>query len=176
MQISPLIIARELTTVSDWAPSQADVDQPITVKVSASTRQITASIPIDDQTMTIAINLPPSYPLQRATVDSVHRVGVEEKKWRSWLITTQGVINFSSEGNGGSLIEGLMAWRKNVTATLKGQAECSICYSVVSAERQLPSKRCATCKNMFHGGCLYRWFKSSNSSSCPLCRNAFHYS
>ncbi|KAL8831212.1 MAG: hypothetical protein Q9191_000993 [Dirinaria sp. TL-2023a] len=174
--ISPLIIGRELTAVSEWSPSQASADQPLTIKVSASTRQITASIPIDEQTMSIAIHLPQSYPLQRATVESVHRVGVDEKKWRSWLITTQGVINFSNEGNGGSLIEGLMAWRKNVTATLKGQTECSICYSVVSAEKQLPSKRCGTCRNMFHGGCLYRWFKSSNSSSCPLCRNAFHYS
>ena len=174
--ISPLIIGRELTTVSEWGPSQATADQPLTIKVSASTRQITASIPVDEQTMSIAIHLPQSYPLQRATVDSVNRVGVDEKKWRSWLITTQGVINFSNEGNGGSLIEGLMAWRKNVTATLKGQTECSICYSVVSAEKQLPSKRCGTCRNMFHGGCLYRWFKSSNSSSCPLCRNAFHYS
>ena len=176
MQISPLIIANELATVSAWAPSQAAVDQPLAVKVSHTTHEITASIPVDEQTMSIAIRLPPSYPLARATVDSIHRVGVDEKKWRSWLITTQGVINFSSEGKGGSLIEGLMAWRRNVTATLKGQTECSICYSVVSAERQLPSKRCGTCRNMFHGGCLYRWFKSSNSSSCPLCRNAFNYS
>jgi len=176
MQISPIIITNELTHVSAWGPSQAAADQPLTIKVSLPAREITASIPIDEQIMSIAIRLPPSYPLARATVESIHRVGVDEKKWRSWLITTQGVINFSGEGNGGSLIEGLLAWRKNVTATLKGQTECSICYSVVSAERQLPSKRCGTCRNMFHGGCLYRWFKSSNSSSCPLCRNAFHYS
>lgn len=175
LQISPIIIASELNTVSLWGPSQADADQPLSVKVSTSTREITASIPIDEQTMSIAIRMPSSYPLSRATVESIHRVGVDERKWRSWIITTQGVINFSNEGNGGALIEGLLAWRKNVTATMKGQTECAICYSVVSAERQLPSKKCGTCRNMFHGGCLYRWFKSSNSSSCPLCRNAFNY-
>lgn len=175
--ISRLIIALELSTVSAWAPSQATADAPLNVKVSPSAREITASIPVDEQNMQIAIHLPPTYPLARATVDSVHRVGVDEKKWRGWLITTQGAINFSSadSGEGGNLIDGLLAWRKNVTATMKGQTECAICYSVVGSDGQLPSKRCGTCKNMFHGSCLYKWFKSSNSSSCPLCRNAFNY-
>ncbi|KAL8999416.1 MAG: hypothetical protein Q9169_001730 [Polycauliona sp. 2 TL-2023] len=174
--ISPLIIASELSTVSAWGPSQAsDPDQPLTIKVSTSTREITASIPIDEQFMSLAIVLPPSYPLSRATVSSLHRVGVTEQKWRSWIITTQGVINFSDIGGGNQLVDGLMAWRKNVTATLKGQSECAICYSVVSADRQLPSKRCGTCKNLFHGSCLFKWFKSSNSSGCPLCRNQFSY-
>lgn len=175
--IAPHIIASELSAVSSWATSrEADTDQPLTVKISTSTREITASIPIDEQSMSIAITLPPSYPLSRATVSGLHRVGVTEQKWRSWVITTQGVINFSDIGGGGQLIDGLMAWRKNVMATLKGQTECAICYSVVSADRQLPSKRCGTCKNSFHGGCLFKWFKSSNSSSCPLCRNQFSYS
>jgi len=176
--ISPLIIASELTTITDWAPSQATADQPMIIKVSTTAREITASIPIDEQTMTIAIHLPKSYPLARAEVTSVHRVAVAEKKWNSWLINTQGVINFSSggAGEGNALIDGLMAWRKNVTAAMKGQTECAICYSVVSGDRQLPSKKCQTCKNTFHSSCLFRWFKSSNSSSCPLCRNAFNYS
>ena len=175
--ISPLLIASDLSTVSAWAPSQATADAPLTVKVSPSTREITASIPVDEQLMQIAIRLPPTYPLARASVDSVHRVGVDEKKWRGWLITTQGVVNFSNadSGEGGNLIDGLLAWRKNVTATMKGQTECAICYSVVGTDGQLPSKRCGTCRNLFHGSCLFRWFKSSNSSSCPLCRNAFNY-
>ena len=175
--ISPLITASELSTISAWAPSQATADAPLTVKVSPSIREITASIPVDEQLMQIAIRLPPTYPLARASVEGVHRVGVDEKRWRSWLITTQGVVNFSTadSGEGGNLIDGLLAWRKNVTATMKGQTECAICYSVVGTDGQLPSKRCGTCRNLFHGSCLFRWFKSSNSSSCPLCRNAFNY-
>ncbi len=175
--ISRLIIASELSTISAWAPSQATADAPLNVKVSPSAREITASIPVDEQNMQIAIHLPPTYPLARATVDSVRRVSVDEKKWRGWLITTQGAINFSNadSGEGGNLIDGLLAWRKNVSATMKGQTECAICYSVVGVDGQLPGKRCGTCKNMFHGSCLYKWFKSSNSSSCPLCRNAFNY-
>ena len=176
--ISPLVVAQELSVISDWAPSQSAADQPMTVKVSPSAREITASIPIDEQTMAIAIRLPPAYPLARAEVESVHRVGVAEKKWRFWIINAQGVINFSSggAGEGNSIIDGLVAWRKNVTAAMKGQTECAICYSVVSADRQLPNKKCSTCKNTFHSSCLFRWFKRSNSSSCPLCRNNFNYS
>ena len=174
--VSPFIISTELATVSSWAPSvAAETEHPITVKTSTSTREITASIPIDEQSMSFAITLPPSYPLARATVSGLHRVGVREQQWRSWIITSQGVINFSQVGGGNQLIDGLMAWRKNVTATLKGQKECAICYSVVSSDRQLPSKKCGTCKNLFHGSCLFKWFRSSNSSGCPLCRNQFSY-
>lgn len=169
--ISPLVISSELATVSSWIPTQATEDQPLTIKVFPKAREITAGFDVDEQTMSIAIRLPPTYPLHQVTVEGTNRVGVDEKKWRSWLITTQGVINFSN----GSLIDGLLAWKKNVTGALKGQSECAICYSIISADRQLPSKRCGTCKNMFHSGCLFRWFKSSNSSSCPLCRNAFNY-
>ncbi|KAL2042416.1 hypothetical protein N7G274_004908 [Stereocaulon virgatum] len=180
--ISPLIITSELSTISAWAPTQRTDDQPMTVKTSPSSCEITASIPIDEQTMAIAVRLPPAYPLHRAEVKSIHRVGVVEKKWNSWLINAQGVMNLSSSSGGGgagegsALIDGLVAWRKNVSAAMKGQTECAICYSVVSGDRQLPSKRCSTCKNCFHSSCLFRWFKSSNSSSCPLCRNSFNYS
>ncbi|KAL9599220.1 MAG: hypothetical protein Q9219_004001 [cf. Caloplaca sp. 3 TL-2023] len=134
--ISPRIAASELSTVSGWsATREEEPDQPLTVKISTSTREITASIPIDEQAMSLAISLPPSYPLARATVSGIHRVGVTEQKWRSWIITTQGVINFSDIGGGGQLIDGLMAWRKNVTAALKGQTECAICYSVIEVTK-----------------------------------------
>ncbi|KAL8689551.1 MAG: hypothetical protein Q9218_004800, partial [Villophora microphyllina] len=119
--ISPLIIAGELATVASWATTSAsntdtddDKDHPMTVKTSQATREITASIPIDEQSLALAITLPPSYPLSRATVSSLHRIGVTEQKWRSWLITTQGIINFSDLGGGHQLIDGLSAFRKNV--------------------------------------------------------------
>ncbi|KAI9877231.1 MAG: hypothetical protein M1830_004467 [Pleopsidium flavum] len=93
--ISPLIIAAELTTVSDWIPTQATDSQALTIKVNQKAKEITAGYEVDDQTMQIAIKLPPTYPLHQATVEGINRVGVDEKKWRSWLINTQGVITFS---------------------------------------------------------------------------------
>jgi E3 ubiquitin-protein ligase DOA10 len=62
-----------------------------------------------------------------------------------------------------------------VTGALKGQTECAICYSIVSSDKKMPDKRCQTCKHLFHSSCLFKWFASSNQSTCPLCRNPFNY-
>lgn len=144
------------------------------MKVSRRAAEIIASVEVDEDSppTSVAIYLPSTYPLQQAVVEGRARVAVDEKKWRSWLLTIQGVIMFSN----GNLVDGLLAFRRNVQGALKGQSECAICYSVISANMQTPNKRCATCKNTFHSDCLFRWFKSSNASSCPLCRNNFPYS
>ncbi|KAI9775587.1 MAG: hypothetical protein M1835_005753 [Candelina submexicana] len=168
--ISPLIVTAELANVSEWAPTQEDEDKML-VKISNKAKEVSVAYEVDEQAMQILIRLPGAYPLHLATVEGVHRVGVTERQWRSWLIITQGVIAFSN----GNLIDGLLTWRRNIRGALKGQTECSICYSIISADKQLPTKRCGTCKNMFHSDCLYKWFKSSNGSTCPLCRNQFNY-
>lgn len=172
--MSTLIVASSMATVNDWSSSQskdAD-DRPVDVKTSPSGSEIVASIAIDPESppISLSISLPAAYPLQSPTVSSRARVGVSEKNWQSWLRTIQ-IIIFSS----GSIIEGLLAFRRNVQGALKGQSECAICYSIIGTDMQTPNKKCGTCKNMFHGACLFRWFKSSNSSSCPLCRNNFNY-
>ncbi|KAI9736642.1 MAG: hypothetical protein M1834_000846 [Cirrosporium novae-zelandiae] len=173
--ISPLVITADLSAVTSWAsslPPSTDEDQQLEIKVHPRAHELTASFPIDEETLSIAIRLPPSYPLTPVLVEGLNRVAVSQQKWQSWLISTQGVITFSH----GSLVDGLLSFKKNVLGALKGQQECAICYSVISGDKQLPSKRCATCKNMFHSSCLFRWFKSSNASTCPLCRNSFNYS
>ena len=142
--VSPLISAAELSAIKEWAPSQAtEDDSPLTVKVSHTTREIMASIPIDEQTTSISIRLPPSYPLSRAEVIGVHRVGVPENQWNSWIRNAQGQIT-TSEGGSNALIDCLLAWKRNVTAAMKGQTECAICYSVVGADKTLPKKKCPT--------------------------------
>ncbi|WEW54912.1 hypothetical protein PRK78_000339 [Emydomyces testavorans] len=174
--ISPLVMEDALRNVGEWFTSQdwTNEEQALQVKVSYKAAEIVASIEIDEDSpsTSITISLPPTYPLQQAVVTGGCRVAVDEKKWKSWLMAIQGVIMFSN----GSLIDGLRAFRKNVQGALKGQGECAICYSVISTNMQTPNKKCATCKNTFHSDCLFRWFKSSNSSSCPLCRNNFLYS
>ncbi|KAK2768232.1 hypothetical protein FQN54_000084 [Arachnomyces sp. PD_36] len=173
--ISPLIIESSLKNVSEWMSTQSsDEELPLEVKISPKSAELIASIEVDEDSppISLAISLPAAYPLQPALVVGRHRVAVDEKKWRSWLLTIQGVIMFSN----GDLVDGLLAFRKNVQGALKGQSECAICYSIISADMQTPNKRCGTCKNTFHSSCLFRWFKSSNSSGCPLCRNNFIYS
>ncbi|KAK1814744.1 hypothetical protein LTR12_010880 [Friedmanniomyces endolithicus] len=172
--ISPLIINASLQSVAEWAGKSVKEDpenEKMSVKVGLRSREINVGYIVDEQTMAIKVVLPEAYPLASAQVVGVSRVAVKEEKWQSWLRNCQGVITFSS----GSIIDGLTAWRKNVTGALKGQTECAICYSIIDAHRQLPSKRCPTCKNLFHSGCLVKWFKTSNASTCPLCRNSFNF-
>ena len=65
------------------------------VKVTKKAREVTAGYEVDEQMMQIVIKLPGAYPLRQATVEGPDRVGVDSKKWRSWLLSTQGVITFS---------------------------------------------------------------------------------
>ncbi|KAL1310934.1 hypothetical protein AAFC00_001157 [Neodothiora populina] len=172
--ISPVIINESLSSVVEWSATSAKDDpdfENLTVKVSMRSREVNVGYLVDEQTMAIVVRLPEDYPLSGAKVEGVNRVAVDDRKWQSWLRNCQGVITFSN----GNLIDGLSTWRKNVTGALKGQTECAICYSIISGDKQLPSKRCLTCKNLFHSSCLFKWFKTSNASTCPLCRNPFNY-
>ncbi|ORY15960.1 RING zinc finger protein-like protein [Clohesyomyces aquaticus] len=171
--ISPPVVAAALQSVTDWATAQsdADPDSPFSIRVSPRASEITASYTVDEQTMSMRITLPPAFPLSNARIEGLNRVAVNETKWQSWLMTSLGAITLFN----GSLIDALTTFKKNVEGAMKGQSECAICYSIVGSDRRLPDKRCSTCKNLFHGGCLFKWFKSSSSSSCPLCRNPFNY-
>ena len=171
---SPLIVDDVLEEVQAWAdgqePPPAD-EQELVVRVSRPAREVTAGYEVDESQAAIVIKVPQSYPIDSITVAGLNRVAVTERKWQSWIMTTQGVITFSN----GNIIDGLQVFRRNIVGALKGQGECAICYSIISADKRMPDKRCTTCKNLFHRTCLYKWFQSSNQNTCPLCRNPIDY-
>lgn len=123
---------------------------------------------VDEQALEIALRLPADWPLKGAEVREVRRVGgIPENKWRAWVLGAQLVA-----GGAGGVLGGLLHFRKNVAGHFAGQVECAICYCVISVtDQSLPTKPCRTCKNRFHASCLYKWFKSSHASTCPLCRS-----
>jgi hypothetical protein len=171
--VSQPVIVAALDAVARWSEEQAtaEPDSPFTVKVVSRAREITASYIVDEQTMAMRISLPAAFPLANAHIEGLNRVAVNETKWQSWLRTSLGAITIFN----GSLIDALTTFKRNVDGALKGQSECAICYSIVGSDRKLPDKKCATCKNLFHGVCLFKWFKSSDGPSCPLCRTNFQY-
>ncbi|KAI2628291.1 hypothetical protein GGS21DRAFT_527242 [Xylaria nigripes] len=171
---SPIVISEALDDVAKWNESQdapADDEKELIVKVSPAAREVIAGYEVDDLNASIAIRIPPGFPLEAVTVVGINRVAVDERKWKSWISTTHGAIIFS----GGSIIDGLATFRRNVVGALKGQTECAICYSIISSDKKMPDKRCQTCRNLFHRTCLYKWFQSSNQNTCPLCRNPIDY-
>jgi len=131
-QISPPVISAALASVTTWTSTQ-DPDSPFTVRVAPRAREITASYLVDDATMAMRISLPAAFPLASAGVASVQRVAVTEMKWQSWLRTSLGAINIFN----GSLIDALTTFKRNVDGAMKGQTECAICYSIISADRKV---------------------------------------
>ena len=171
---SPRIVSDTLDEVQQWADTQeppAADEQELTVKVSRNAKEVIAGYAIDESQASISIKIPPSYPIEGVTVSGLNRVAVTEKKWQSWIMTTQGVITFSN----GNIVDGLQVFKRNIVGAMKGQGECAICYSIISTDKRMPDKKCGTCKNLFHRSCLYRWFQSSNQNTCPLCRNPIDY-
>lgn len=95
---SPIIISEALDDVAGWAASQEaanEDDKELIVRVSRAAKEVTAGYEVDELQAAIAIKVPPAYPLEGVSVEGVNRVAVNEKKWQSWIMATQGVITFS---------------------------------------------------------------------------------
>ncbi|KAL1859480.1 hypothetical protein Daus18300_009625 [Diaporthe australafricana] len=174
---SPILIHDVMEEVETWAKSQvADPDEhEFNIKVNHKAREITAAYPIDDgdeeQAASLLLQINANFPIGNVTVVGLNRVACNERTWQSWVRTTQGIIIISH----GSIVEGLGAFRRNVVGALKGNVECAICYSYISVDKRMPDKRCATCKNLFHRDCLYKWLESANQNTCPLCRTRMDF-
>ncbi|TVY38906.1 E3 ubiquitin-protein ligase listerin [Lachnellula occidentalis] len=170
---SPYFIseAKDVATKWDEAQEVSGDEKKIIVRVSKNSPNITVGYEIDELMMSIVMILPSNYPLDRVEVKGVNRVAVKESTWNGWMRTIQGATMF----NNGTVADGLTVFKKNIFAALKGQTECSICYSIISSDKRMPDKRCQTCKNLFHANCLFKWFASSNASTCPMCRQPFGY-
>lgn len=95
---SPIIISEALDDVANWSETQeppAEDEKELVIKVSRNAGEVVASYEIDEQQASISIRIPQGYPLEGVSVTSINRVAVNEKKWQSWIMTTQGVITFS---------------------------------------------------------------------------------
>ncbi|KAL7316263.1 hypothetical protein PS15m_005384 [Mucor circinelloides] len=145
-------------------------DNEFTVKTLKAAGEVTATYRVDEQNMQIAIKMPSNFPLRQIDVEGVQKVGVNDKQWRGWMFAVAAVIG-SQNGN---IVDALTVFKRNVNLHFNGVEDCTICYSIISIQdRSIPTKQCRTCKNKFHSSCLYKWFRSSNSASCPLCRTVF---
>eukprot|EP00177_Eucheuma_denticulatum_P000927 GFKZ01001686.1.p1 GENE.GFKZ01001686.1~~GFKZ01001686.1.p1 ORF type:complete len:1676 (+),score=258.06 GFKZ01001686.1:174-5201(+) len=189
-KISPLLIAAEIRKIKEWGAfgggkSSGMISGPSATKDggdseggegelhavgSVAGKLVRATYTFSDVTLEIWMRLPDAFPLQIVEVEAKSRIGMSESRWRKTLLGMTRLLSVKD----GSLAEAVELWRRNLDRTFQGAEECPICYSVLHlATAALPKMQCRTCKNLFHSDCLCRWFTTSNSSACPLCRSAF---
>ncbi|XP_018410868.1 PREDICTED: E3 ubiquitin-protein ligase listerin [Nanorana parkeri] len=164
--VSGVLSSQEISSVQ----SSTQVFDGMTVKARPTTREVIATYSVDDICIELIIQLPQNYPLGSITVESGRRVGVAVQQWRNWMLQLNTYLTHQN----GSIMEGLALWKNNVDKRFEGVEDCMICFSVIHGSNySLPKKACRTCKKKFHSECLYKWFTSSNKSTCPLCRETF---
>ncbi|XP_038059609.1 E3 ubiquitin-protein ligase listerin-like isoform X2 [Patiria miniata] len=142
----------------------------MTVKARSTTREVVATYSMQDLTMDLTVRIPANHPLGIIAVDSEKKVGVGTTQWRNWTLQ---LTTFLRNQNG-SIMDGLTLWKRNVDKRFEGVDDCMICFSVIHGSNcSLPKLQCKTCKKRYHSACLYKWFNTSNQSTCPLCRSPF---
>ncbi|XP_062478134.1 E3 ubiquitin-protein ligase listerin [Pezoporus occidentalis] len=164
--VSSVLSAQEIASVQ----TSTQLFNGMTVKARSAAREVIATYSVDDIFIELIIQLPSNYPLGSITVESGKRVGVAVQQWRNWMLQLSTYLTHQN----GSIMEGLSLWKNNVDKRFEGVEDCMICFSVIHGSNySLPKKACRTCKKKFHSACLYKWFTSSNKSTCPLCRETF---
>ena len=170
-KVAPTLWSEEVERINSVS---VDTFDNMTIKVRSSVREVVAIYTLGDDgsegSMELVIQLPSNFPLGAVQVESGKRVGVTTAQWRTWMLQ---LTTFLQHQNG-SIVDGLTVWKKNVDKRFQGVEECYICFYVLhGTNHQLPKLACRTCKKKFHAACLYKWFSTSNNSTCPLCRNLF---
>ncbi|KAG8216452.1 hypothetical protein J3R82DRAFT_6559 [Butyriboletus roseoflavus] len=91
--LSPGIIKAELAQVRqpDASPELSTTEN-LTVKVSPTSGEVTASYMVDEQALELSIRMPSDWPLHRLEVRDTKMVGVSEDKWRAWILGVQQVV------------------------------------------------------------------------------------
>ncbi|XP_015278471.1 PREDICTED: E3 ubiquitin-protein ligase listerin [Gekko japonicus] len=164
--VSNILSSQEISSVQ----TSTQLFNGMMVKARSATREVIATYSVDDIFIELIIQLPQNYPLGSITVESGKRVGVAVQQWRNWMLQLSTYLTHQN----GSIMEGLALWKNNVDKRFEGVEDCMICFSVIHGSNySLPKKACRTCKKKFHSACLYKWFTSSNKSTCPLCRETF---
>ncbi|VAI40549.1 unnamed protein product [Triticum turgidum subsp. durum] len=145
-------------------------DETFSVSVNRSAYEIIATYKKEETGIDLVIRLPSCYPLRHVEVECTRSLGISEVKCRKWLLSLTSFVR----NQNGAVAEAIRTWKSNFDKEFEGVEECPICYSILhTSNHGLPRLACKTCKHKFHGACLYKWFSTSNKSTCPLCQTPF---
>jgi hypothetical protein len=89
---SPLIIKAELAHVKSPESTSDLADENLTIKVTNLTNEVAASYLVDEHHLEIRLKIPTDWPLHRVEIKDVRPVGVDENRWRAWILAVQQTI------------------------------------------------------------------------------------
>lgn len=89
---SPVLIRAELEHVRSHAASDGLADDNMSVKVAGALNEVAAAYSVDDHQLEIRLRIPSDWPLHKIEVRDVKRVGVDENRWRAWVLGVQQTI------------------------------------------------------------------------------------
>ncbi|XP_076673514.1 E3 ubiquitin-protein ligase listerin [Andrena cerasifolii] len=161
--VSPMLCQEELLN------SKLHNIENMQVKVHLTFREVVALYQMDDTKLELNITLPPNHPLGPVTVEPGQHAG-GTANWRNCHMQLSIFLTHQN----GSVWDGLVLWKRNLDKKFVGVEECYICFSIFHINTyQIPKLSCHTCRKKFHTACLYKWFNTSQKSTCPICRNVF---
>jgi E3 ubiquitin-protein ligase listerin len=68
------------------------IDDNFKIRVAISVNEVIASFLVDDHQLEIKLKIPPDWPLHKIEVKDLKRVGVDERRWRAWILAVQQTI------------------------------------------------------------------------------------
>ncbi|XP_074105296.1 E3 ubiquitin-protein ligase listerin [Cotesia typhae] len=163
LYVSPILCREELTV------NKLNDVPNLTIIVYPTVRELNAVYRMDDSKLELKMILPTNYPLGTVTVEPRQHAG-GAANWKNSHMQLSIFLNHQN----GSIWGGLMMWKNNLDKKFSGVEECYICFSIFHINTyQIPKLSCHTCRKKFHAPCLYKWFSTSQKSTCPICRNIF---
>lgn len=89
---SPVIIRTELAHVKESEAAKELVDENFTIKVSSALNEVVASYLVDEHHLEIKVKFPSDWPLHKIEIKDMKRIGVDENRWRAWILAVQQTV------------------------------------------------------------------------------------
>lgn len=89
---SPVLIHAELEHVRAHSTKDGLADDNLSIKVAPAVNEVVAAYSVDEHQLEVRLKVPSDWPLHRIEVRDVKRVGVDENRWRAWVLGIQQTI------------------------------------------------------------------------------------
>merc|ERR1719402_1278195 len=111
----------------------------MTIQTRPGAREIVAVYTVDEMSMELIVKLAENHPLTPVSVDTGKKIGVSNAQWRQWMLQLSRFLSWQN----GSILDGLLLWKKNVDNRFDGVEECMVCFSVIHGTNySLPTYAC----------------------------------